>query len=142
VIRGHYRTGFPFVPALLILPRLGIAGIIEFLVDTGSDSTVLASQDAVDLGVNLSEDFVGRPIRRSVGIGGEQLEHAEAGEIRLREDDAGWLVLRLVMSVAPAQPANLRVPSLMGQDVLRSFRLTCEASAGVVTLERLTPKVR
>lgn len=68
MIRGrfdHYRR--PYVLGRLILPRWNIQGEVDFLVDTGADSTIIHPYDGHRLRVPFAE--LESEIL-SVGIGG------------------------------------------------------------------------
>ena len=50
MIVGYFASdGSPHVNARLNLPQLGVVGDIDFLVDTGSDITILHPTDGSDL---------------------------------------------------------------------------------------------
>jgi len=60
----------PYVQAFLLLPRLELQGLIDFLIDTGADNTTLSLIDLER--INLDYRRLKRDSLRSVrGIGGE-----------------------------------------------------------------------
>lgn len=57
-IQGFFKTGIqllpaPYVQALVILPRLQVSAQVDFLIDTGSDTTNLHPQDTVRFPINF-----------------------------------------------------------------------------------------
>ena len=85
VIRGRFdQQGRPYVQGWLILPRLNIQGDIEFLVDTGADSTIIHPSDGQRLRMPFEEL---QSEISSVGIGGSQPYFTEDA-VLLFEDDA------------------------------------------------------
>lgn len=57
MLKGRFgdTTGAPYIEGRLLIPRLKIDGYVSFLVDTGSDSTVLMQTDGARLGLNYSK---------------------------------------------------------------------------------------
>ena len=50
MIAGYFAAdGSPYVEMRVNLPRLGVAGQVHFLVDTGSDTSILHPSASVDL---------------------------------------------------------------------------------------------
>ena len=69
MLQGRFgnTTGAPYLECRISFPRLGIRGLVSFLVDTGADASVLMPADTKKLGI----DF--RSLRNpttSQGIGG------------------------------------------------------------------------
>ena len=78
-------SGRPYVPARVFLPRLGLAGNVSFIFDTGADSSVLMPADAATLGVDyglLSNPF------ESFGIGGSAPTYIERARIAFVDANA------------------------------------------------------
>ena len=133
VIHGGFTsTGVPFVEAWVILPGLmpptGTDFAVPFMVDTGASSTSLSPRDAQDLGLNLSRLNYSA---RSMGIGGYSFSALADGIITLRGDGFDFVCQ---VSIRIAQPTvhNLRLPSLLGRDVLRQFNMRYEAANGIL----------
>ena len=137
IIRGFFKGSNPFVSAEISLPDIpGQASLVEMALDTGSSLTVLRRSVIDNLGVDVSTDFADRPRESARGIGGRE-EY-----VRLRVN------LRFIDSVpAPERPYTVfvrvaltpddaeSVPSLLGMDVMDSFRLTVFAAENRVDLE-------
>ena len=60
-------SGRPYISAWVSIPRLGLAGNVSFIFDTGADSSVLMPADAATLGVDYKQ--LSNTIE-SFGIGG------------------------------------------------------------------------
>ena len=128
-VEGSARR--PFVTARLTLPAQGIAGDVQFLVDTGADATVLAPVDALFLGVNLAQLPAG-PL--TTGIGGRTHTAQAAASITLGLSSY-HLSLRVLAPTSPAQQRALRrIPSLLGRDMLSHFALFIEQRTDRVLL--------
>jgi len=131
VIRGSFdHQGRPCVQGWLVLPRLNIQGDVEFLVDTGADSTTIHPFDGQKLGVPF-EELLSEIL--SIGIGGSQpyfLEHA----ILMFEDDA--LVRQYSSEVLIGKPSatSSRLPSLLGRSLLSHWRMVYDPTDDLLTM--------
>jgi hypothetical protein len=134
VIRGYIDAGRPYVSCLLFIPRLSAGGQIDFLVDTGSDRTVIHPGDAARLGIE-EEAFAGLAQTTAVGVGGTALEYFEAAFILLRHQDDRIDNILVRLSFAVPTPDNALYPSVLGRDLISYYRLVFEQRAGLVTLE-------
>lgn len=110
--------------------------IIDFLVDTGADSTVLAPKHAHQI---LGAQFSAIDFRRDrhrltfVGIGGRERSVVRPATYSLKADDGRWL--EFYAPICIAEPIldrerpdgqsfeNWNAPSLLGRDILRFFEL-------------------
>lgn len=113
------KTSRPFVQGRLLLPRLGVDGLVDFWVDTGATSTVLHPGDASLLAVDYARLRGDVPVLTAGGIA---LNHVEPALVVFAEANRGLLrayALRLL--IPPPSPANLRLPSLLGLDVVRRW---------------------
>jgi hypothetical protein len=118
--RGRRR---PFVAAAVAIPALAVGGDVAFLVDTGADSTLLAPRDVTRLGIDLQQLPEGAP---STGVGG-RTPTAYARAIITLDTHNFDVRLRILAPRAPHQQAVLiRIPSLLGRDVLAHFALFFE----------------
>ena len=127
----------PYIVATLIIPRLNIKGSIPFLVDTGADATSLHLRDAVNLlgmrGINLLRGELS-----ATGIGGSAKYFKEPTEIVFHHDDNTLEGFQFDLRVAipikswwkprqrKLQSLQLRIPSVLGRDILREFRLVID----------------
>lgn len=111
----------PFVDGHLILPRLAVVTDLTFLVDTGADATYLHPRDSVGTGVpfDLLEGSV-----TSRGIGGRATYFPERA-VLVFTDYAERQRYGYRISVNIAKPGDMgnRLPSLLGRDVIRRWRM-------------------
>jgi hypothetical protein len=138
VIRGFVDEGRPFITGTLSIPRLNFVSQIPFLVDTGSDTSIVHPRDAMKLGILHDLHFAGSDLGLSSGIGGNVAEYDEPCELLLEHEDGASERLLVSMGFAAPTVANFGFPSLMGRDILRYYRLTFEELRGLVTLESTT----
>ena len=105
---------------------------VRFLIDTGTDATVLHPTDAQRiLGVDLyAIDFDRDPFRAAgLGVGGAVDRVVRDATLTLRSEDRRFYLIEMPILIArptPAEPGdhgNWRLPSLLGRDFLRRFRL-------------------
>jgi hypothetical protein len=120
----------PFVIATVYLPRIGTTGTMPFIVDTGSDRTVLMPDDAWRLG--LTEDLK-TGIVHSLGIGGAVRAFEEPTVLQFNDPDLGTYLYELRAQVMPDTLELEDVPSLLGRDVLNRWRMTWDPPAEALT---------
>lgn len=137
MIRGYFRPAgpanpSPYVDGAVSIPSFGVIGMnIRFLIDTGSDRTLIGDIDAdrmvrhynIDTG-NLEE---GVPSR---GIGGIVSTREVQVTLQL-EDFSTNLTIDILEPIPGQQPS---VPSLLGRDILSHFALFMEERANRVLL--------
>ena len=117
---GYFtESGLPYVRADLILPRLGIVATVGFLVDTGSVSTILHSDDADDIGCPF--DLLTFPIVLE-GVGGAVTYYRESALVKLDYESA-LLGFAFEISIAKPGTSTDGLPSLLGRDVLNRMRM-------------------
>ena len=94
--------------------------MVAFRVDTGADRTCLHPGDGSDLGIPFA-DLRGE-IATSYGVGGESQYVRQ--ESRLTFNNSGEALVREV-NLQIAQPSELmiRLPSLLGLDVINHWRM-------------------
>ena len=113
------------------IPTLGVSGEIEFLVDTGADSTILGPVDVLFLDLDIGALPAGP---RSVGVGG-RIATARVDATLVFSNRSVPIVLRVLSPRSRRQQqAVLRLPSLLGWDVLRHYALILEERTGRVLL--------
>ena len=105
---------------------------IPFLIDTGTDATVLHPSDAQRiLGDRLQQIDFGRDARHfaGLGVGGAVDRVVRDATLTLRSEDRRFYPIEMPILIArptPVEPGdhgNWRLPSLLGRDLLRRFRL-------------------
>ena len=130
-------SGRPYFAAWVAIPRLGIAGSVSFIFDTGADSSILMPADAANLGVDPGT--LADPVE-SFGIGGSAPTSVEPAHFAFADGDAiyGYDIQLLVH--LPTDNA-MRVPSLLGRDVIDRWRVTYDKPAGMLAAEVISSDV-
>lgn len=144
MIRGYFdrEWGMP-VPAVqvaLFIPTVMRRwSLTTFLIDTGSTASVIHPGSAVnDLG--LDPDYLNDPARwpdhaEVRGVGGQVQHYTIPAELTFAHEDGTLKSYAQSIQVAPERPGNEGLPSLLGWDILRHFRLTVDWRSRTVTLE-------
>ena len=144
MIRGYFDTAWPaplpavrvalFMPG--VMPRWSIT---TFLIDTGATTTVIHPLAAVrDLGIDAARlnDPAQWPRQTDVyGVGGVVRNYLVPAELTFAREDGTLKTIEQSFQVARERSGNERLPSLLGWDILRHFRLTVDWRARLVTLE-------
>lgn len=123
-------TGRPYIEGRLIFPRLQIRGDISFLVDTGSDRSLLNPVDGNRLRIDYSrlgdeED--------SVGVGGISRNYQEREVLVFSEPRRVLYIYTVNLAIAPPSPDIMDLPTLLGREILDQWRLVCEPTRGILT---------
>ena len=131
MIQGRFdQQRRPYVPGWLILPRLGVQGDVEFLVDTGADSTIIHPSDGQKLGIpfgELQSEIV------SVGIGGNHPYFLEDAVI-LFEDNTSLREYRCEVLIGKPSASLNRLPSLLGRSLLNNWRMVYDPTGDLLTM--------
>lgn len=120
MIRGrfdHFRR--PYVQGRLILPQWNIQGDVQFLVDTGADSTIIHPYDGLRLRVPFAE--LESEIL-SVGIGGRH-PYCPENAVLLFEDDSRLREYHCEVLIGRPSGHSDRLPSLLGRPLLNHWRM-------------------
>jgi hypothetical protein len=119
------------------------SGRVWFLADTGASRSVLLDRDAGLLRVSGAALEPAKGM--IVGIGGSVRSFVAPGSELTLISDEGYLVFHQEMYVVqhdlallpPDEVARiLKLPSILGRDILNRFRFTCDYQSGIVQLER------
>lgn len=136
IVGSFYPTGQPMVSSRLIVPRLGVEDEIDFLVDTGAESTCLHPTDGEQIGFPYDELVVSLD---SEGVGGSYPYYREYAFVVFSESDSNrFRAFDIILAVArpeiptPSNPRPVvnRLPSLLGRDVLNWMRMDYDFPAG------------
>lgn len=141
IIRGRFIAGAPYLA--VHLQSVHFRGLVWFLVDTGASRTTLLDRDMRLL--NIPAETLEPTILPLVGIGGsvrsflardvEITLASDEGDVGFRQDL--WVAQHDLAQLPPDEASRiLRLPSVLGRDLLNRFRFTCEYQAGIVALER------
>lgn len=114
---------------------------VDFLLDTGAGTSVVHPLDATTrLGI---ADAVLRnpstwPIQRTAhGIGGASSEYSVPAVYALQRDDGTWARHQKDLAIARPTPGHQTLPSLLGWDILRHYRVVADWPARSVRLEEV-----
>ena len=138
MLRGRFgeSSGRPYVSARVFIPRLGLAGNVSFIFDTGADSTVLMPADAITLGVDYGS--LSNP-SQSLGIGGSASMYREWTYLTFADANGDRLYsYDIPLLICDYTPDAMGIPSLLGRDVIDRWRVTYDKSAAELTAEVLS----
>ena len=146
ILHGEYQQQFPAQPPGPYLRGYVIFDDrqreIEFLIDTGADTTVLSPEDAADLFGDevyrrLSDLFPDNRISvTGVGVG-DAVELPLTLVFRVPDDRPLVFRERVLVTAPPESLATVSIPSLLGRDILNRFILLLNPEAGLVELTEL-----
>ena len=127
MIAGYFTAeGNPMVRARVSMPRLGVAGDTSFLVDTGSDTTILHPFDGRNMGCPFER------LENPVGVGsisGAQTYYAEPAVVSFF-DGAIRRDFRIGIYIARPLPEVDELDSLLGRDVLNRLGMEYDFERG------------
>ena len=135
MLHGRFgeSSGRPYVSARVFIPRLGLAGNVSFIFDTGADSSVLMPADALTIGVDYS--LLSNPFQ-SFGIGGSAPTYVERARVAFADSNAHLIYgydIELLIHL-PTDNA-MRVPSLLGRNIIDRWRVTYDKSVPELVAE-------
>ena len=120
MIDGFFGSdGHAYLEGHVYMPRFGIVGRVEFLVDTGADVTTLHPDDADDLGCPFDE--LENPVEVS-GVGGEQTYYNEPVIILFYGTDRTY-GFRVTIPIGKPSEETDGLESLLGVDILNRMRM-------------------
>ena len=140
-IEGYYQSrggglAGPYVRAFVMFPRLYVGNSIEFLIDTGAESTTLHTAD-IEL---IQVDY--RHLRRNsrmtgFGIGGRVRYYREPAVVVFRDSEGGTRTFAVELGVSERTRDRERrgLPSLLGRDFLNRCRVFLDSELNIVQLE-------
>ncbi len=141
VIFGHYETDQIRVPRPRIrgyvnFTRLGVQGMVDFLVDSGADSVIIHPADVRNIGI-LQRTLRENSVRESVGIGGRQKYFTESGSISFADGQFSYVRCYLDICIAgdDISTTSERVPSILGRDFLNLCDVRLNYSTALVALQ-------
>ena len=123
MISGEFgRTGRPYVIGDLDLPRLGASGRVIFLVDTGSDQTIIHPPALRYWGVSAGQ--LTNRAGSTHGVGGLVALFFEPAILRFTDADLATVyTYRLNIAIAEPNAVNRNFPSLLGRNILDCWYL-------------------
>ena len=140
-IEGYFQSedgglAGPYVRATVMFPRLYIAEIIEFLIDTGAESTALHARDIERIRVNYRQ-LRRRSLITGSGVGGRLRYYREPAIVVFRESDGKNRSFAMELGISERTRSRDRqsTPSLLGRDFLNSCTVTLDHFLNRVSLE-------
>lgn len=141
IIRGRFIGDAPYFA--IHLESVHFHGFVWMLADTGASRTTLLDRDVNLLGI--PREALEPATLPLVGIGGSVRSFlvrdvrftpaSDSGGVELRQDL--WIVQHDLEQLPPDEVSRiLRLPSLLGRDLINRFHFTCNYRAGIVQLER------
>ena len=134
MIAGRFeQDGRPVIRARVNLPRLGVMGDVNFLVDTGSDTTILHPEGGQ--GLHCPYDEMENPFTIE-SVSGTQIYYAEPAVISFYEGSGERRDFRVDgLSIGKPHPALDELPSLLGRDVLNRLEMIYNFAANRLRFE-------
>ncbi len=140
IIQGYFIGDAPYFP--VHLRHEEFEGAVWLLADTGASRTTLLDRDVGLWG--LPSEALAPALLPTVGIGGsvrsfvlrdvEITFASDKGDFIVRQEL--WVVQHDLDKLPPEEVARiLRLPSVLGRDIINRFRLTCDYEVGQVRLE-------
>jgi hypothetical protein len=149
VIRGFFyestSTAMPIVVVGFVLPHRGMGyAPIPFVLDSGAASTALHPHDAFSILAFTRDEFAELPrIARArhplIGITGPTAYYVVPARYISGRDDGSPYVIDADVHIAEPVPGNAAIPSVLGWDILRHFRITLDHRTGEVLLDEAPP---
>ena len=120
MITGYFAPdGSPHVKARVSLPRLGVVGEVDFLVDTGTDTTILHPTAAKDLRCPFDE--LSTPVDVT-SAGGAHTYYAENAVVSFYDGEVRH-DFRISLHIGKPDPVTDGLDSLLGRDVLNELKM-------------------
>lgn len=133
MIVGRFEHGRPFLRGDILIPRFGVQVVVDFLVDTGADVTCLHPKDGIPAQVPFGR--LGN-LASSRGIGGQSAYFVEQAVLSFR-DASGRPIYEYDANLYVGKPEDVsdRIPSLLGQDVLKRWRLVHDPAVDILEVQ-------
>jgi hypothetical protein len=133
MLRGQFEhtTGRPFIDSRMVVPRANLKGEISFLIDTGADTSALMPADAQRIGIDYST-LTGE--REAVGTGGVSRSYTEPVLLAFSDPGKSLYIYQVEIVIPEAGPEMLRLPTLLGRDVLNRWSMSYNPSRGRLTI--------
>ena len=133
MIAGRFTDdGLPIIECTVSLPRFGLRGQATFLIDTGSDTTILHPDAAAGLGCPF--DLLDNPAE-FISAGGVLLYYMEPAVLSFHDVDGSTAEFVIDISVAKPDPVTDGLDSLLGRDLLNQVRMDYDFPRGRLALQ-------
>lgn len=134
MIAGRFTDdGLPIIECTVFLPRFGLRGQVTFLVDTGSDTTILHPDAASDLGCPF--DLLDKPAE-FISAGGVLLYYMEQAVLAFNDVDGSAAEFEIDISIAKPDPFTDGLDSLLVRDLLNQVRMDYDFPGDRLALHR------
>lgn len=134
MIEGYFGSeDRPYLRARVHLTRLGRTINVTFMIDTGADSTSVGSRDW--RAARLTPIDFNPPSVTITGFGGSVTLATERAEILLEHGNGQVDRIAIDVEIGPGNTSV--IPSVLGRDALRRYRLICSPIERILTLERV-----
>lgn len=127
---GFFRNGCGFIRVHLVSSKLSLDKAINFLVDTGASKTVIADKDAIFL--KMDYEKLKKSPQRLTGMGGSVETYLLDDAVLIFKTDVDKLEFKLPVLFLKHDLTSmkeedrikiLRIPSLLGRDIINRFKL-------------------
>ena len=143
MIKGTFINGSGFIEARLISKSLQLDEKVSFLVDTGASRTTLLDKDVLWLGIRY--DKLTKSKSSLIGIGGTISCFFIEDSILTFRTSKKNIHVKIPLSVAkhplehmpPHRKIQiLRLPSLLGRDIINKYKLTFDFPRKSINLKK------
>ena len=135
----------PWIDAEIKIPNLSVESSFTLMVDSGSDSTALHVRDSVRIldtrGYRLLRQC---KLRNSTGVGGGAPYFEVPAQIIFEHEDGTLEGFDFILSIAKRARKGskrltnqLRLPSILGRDVLCHFHMVMDYPNGAIFLDHV-----
>lgn len=138
MLEGEFSpaSGSPFIFGDVWVPRFNLTGGVHFCLDTGTDYTTLMPRDASSMGIDhaqLEDELV------LATAGGAASVFLEPALVQFTDLGASRAYMyRIMMAIAAPSTGSMRVPSLLGRDIINRWRIDYHPTAEALTCEVIT----
>lgn len=124
---GRYvgSSARPMIEGFIDIPSIGVRGFLQFLIDTGSDCTVLMPADAARLKVEYSKLA---DQDHSIGSGGASLDHVCDARATFAEIGVMEYEYDIRLRLPEPKPELFIAPSLLGRDIINRWQTSFDPS--------------
>lgn len=139
MIRGYIENDSPLIDCMLTFPSISadLRLQVTFLIDTGASVSLLHPRDAIRFGLDLASLAADPRSERARSMSGVARFIRTTALLDFDEDVPRPRSLRHPIGIAEANSGNEMLPSILGMDFLKAFRLTVSVREHRVELEPL-----
>jgi hypothetical protein len=138
-LRGYFRKGTldaAYAIAVVAIPSLHVRQSIEFLIDTGATRTTILDRDAVTLGLSYTKlHKLKQPL---LGLGGLIETYVARDSALYFKTEDGFehkeLAELLVVKHKKVDENIMRIPSVLGRDILNKYKLVYDRQHGLAVI--------